>query len=105
MHPYWSMWTTSVAQILAPELEQNFYHKRAFIVSHVHLESQKNILIDAQSLFLVNLLSIPLRVLVQFLLFPLQIQSQIFLTGKYSDDKEKTFFAVAAMLLKIALTF
>jgi hypothetical protein len=46
MYPYWMMWTTSVAQILAPELEQNLYHKRAFVVSHVHLESQ-NILMNA----------------------------------------------------------
>jgi hypothetical protein len=45
MYPYWTMWT-SVAQILAPELEQNLYHKRAFVVSHIHRERQKNILMN-----------------------------------------------------------
>jgi hypothetical protein len=41
------MWTSSVAQILTPELEQNLRHKRAFVLSQVHLENQKNILMNA----------------------------------------------------------
>jgi hypothetical protein len=41
------MYTNSVAQILTPELEQNLHHKRGFVVSQVHLDSQKNILMNA----------------------------------------------------------
>jgi hypothetical protein len=41
------METNSVAQILTPGLKQNLQHERGFVVSQVHLESQKNILMNA----------------------------------------------------------
>jgi hypothetical protein len=47
MQPYWTMRTNSVAQILTSGLKQNLHHKRGFIVSPVHLESEKNILMNA----------------------------------------------------------
>jgi hypothetical protein len=41
------METDAVAPILTPELEQNFHHKRGFILPQVHLQGQKNILMNA----------------------------------------------------------
>jgi hypothetical protein len=36
-----------VVQILMPGLKQNLHHKRGFVVFQVHLESQKNMLMNA----------------------------------------------------------
>ena len=80
MQLYWTMQTSSVAQILMSELKQNLQNKRGFVLSQVHLQSEKNITMSAQSWFVVNFLS-----------FPLQKQSKIFLTCKCLDDKQKTF--------------
>jgi len=40
------MVTNSVALILTPGLKQNLHHRRGFVVSQVHLESRKNILMN-----------------------------------------------------------
>ena len=43
------MQTNSVAQIPTPELKQNLHHKRGFVLSQVHLDSQRNILMNVQT--------------------------------------------------------